>query len=233
MVKKAFFILTGLSILVCRVNSQEEILFDKNQIRGVSVMGEIRLEIHPSDSVFLNTGNPSFANENLIIEIEEEILNIRFRTKTPRDESALLKLHCPELDFLEVRDEALIISADTLATEKISLLAASGGKMELKLRVEEIHAEVKQGAILVLYGSVFKQVIEASSGGSYSAYQLESIDSEVKSLMGGRAMVTTRRILNARAATRGFIGYKGSPVSVSVDAALGGEIVNYSEDPSE
>ncbi len=233
MVKKVFFILMGLTMLTGIANSQDEIVFNRKEVKGISVMGDIRLELYNSDSVILKTGNKSPISENLIIENEDGILNIRFRTKTPASESALLRLHCHKLNFLEVRDEALIISADTLTGDTIKLQAASGGKMELKLKVNEIHAEVKQGAILVLYGSSLNQYIEVSSGGSYSAYQLESRDSEVKSVMGGRAMITTRRILTARATTRGFIGYKGSPVSVVTDASLGGEIADYSEDPSD
>ena len=202
---------------------------DPGEFSEISVIGDIRIELYNSNEYYVEIESEGTATDNIITELDDGELSLRLRTKTPQDADTKIRVYFPELDIINVQARALITSIDTLRDDFIEFHARSGGKMELFLDLEHLKAEVKQGAILVFRGEVEKQEVEVTTGGAYSAYELEAKDTYIKAGSGSTAKVIARRVIDANANIKSYIGYKGNPVSSVVNTSLGGEVEHITE----
>ena len=194
--------------------------------------GNVRVELYPSDSSYISIEVEGTTLDNLITETNDEgEYAIRLKTNTPREAKVLAKLYFQQLEALTAENQALITGNKIVALDDADFIARSGGKIELEINIKNLTAEAKKGGVMVLSGSVEKQQVEVTTGGTYSAYKLEARDSYVKSSTGGIAKVVSRRIMDATANAKGFIGYVGNPVSTYTKSNLGGEIDNFKEIP--
>ena len=223
-----FCIFPGYSLL-----AQESVTRNLNDFYSLEVMGNIRVEIYPSDQpraelILLNT-----TPDKVITEINNFNLSLRLRTDTPKDAKVTIKLYYKTLHKITVISNALVISDIPLKGEKAELNAGSGGKIDLALEITSLTSSVSKGASVALTGEVNKQNVKVSTGATYSAYTLEAADSYIKALSGGTAKVVARRIIDAKATFKGVIGYKGNPVSTYVKTNFGGEIANFHDDRVE
>lgn len=222
-----FFILTLLT-QTAFVNAQATITKQPGDFNVISVRGDIRTEIIPSDRNLVEIETTGTSTENVILEMEKGEMAIRLNTDTPKEAKILVKIYFTDLKKLSVASNALILSPDTLKSGSMDFEAKTGGKIELKLKLKNLNADVTQGGLLVFYGEVNKQKVEASSGGTYSAYDLMGEESYVKATTGGIAKIYSTGILDASAKLKGFIGYKGNPQKKSFHTSMGGEIIDYS-----
>ena len=197
---------------------------------SLAVTGNIRVELYKAKNPSLVIEIDGTTSENVISENEDQRLSLRLKTNTPKEAKIRILVYYTDLNALEVQAQALITSPDTLSGSTFTFDAKSGGKMELKLNITEVTADVRQGAILVFTGRVEKQTIVTNTGGTYSAYQLEARDTYVKAVAGGKAKVVARHIIDATASAKGFVGYFGDPVSTFTKTSLGGEIANFRND---
>lgn len=219
------YLFTGHSLL-----AQESVTRNLNEFYSLDAMGNIRVEIYPSDQsraelILLNT-----TPDKIITEINNFNLSIRLRTDTPKDAKVTIKLHYKTLHKITVMSNALVISDTPLKGEKADLNARAGGKIDLELEVTSLTVSVSKGSLVTLTGEVNKQQVKVSTGATYSAYTLEAADSYIKAVSGGTAKVVARRIIDAKAIFKGVIGYKGNPVSTYVKTNFGGEIANFHDD---
>jgi len=221
------FIILNLSLISCSIFGQEPLTRNISGFSGISVYGNIRIELYKSDSPLLEITLKDLPLENLTTEVIDGILNIRTRTGSPKNSSAKVKVMYSELKDLTVASGALIVSADILTGKMINFTARSGGKMELELEMEELKAEVVQGAILVFTGEVKKQEVTVNTGATYSAYKLEAEESYVRSSAGATAKVKASKFIDAKSTAGGFIGFIGDPESDFSKTVLGGEIRKY------
>lgn len=197
---------------------------DINSFSGIHVIGNIRCEIFPAEKEKVEIIVSGSETDNIITEKKDGILSLRLKTNTPREANIKIKVYYNSLNTLISQAQALIINKDTLNARHIDFEAKGGGKMELLLNLESLSADVKQGGILVFSGIVDNQNITVTTGGTYSAYKLQAKDSYVKTSSGGKAKVIARRIIDASANTKSFIGYIGNPVSTYIKTNLGGQI---------
>ncbi len=196
----------------------------------LEVTGKIRVEIYQSENPYVEILAEGTSPENILTEIKGEALSIRLKTNTEKEATIKILVYYSTLKSLKIGAQGLITSPETITGKSLSLEAITGGKMELKLAMEHLDALVKQGAILVLRGEVEKQVINVNTGSTYSAYELEAQDTDVKALSGGKAKVRAGRTLDATANLGGYVGYKGNPESSFIKENLGGEIEEFSEE---
>jgi len=230
--KKIGNILLILSLLLISTTlfSQESEIRETDNFYAVSVIGNIRCELYKAEKPGIELIVKGTGFDNVITENDAGRLSIRLKTNTPKQAEVKIKLSYTTLEEISVQAQSLVLSPEIIETESLQFTAKGGGKMELKLKLSSLEASVKQGGILVFSGEVEKQTIKASSGGTYSAYELEARDTYVKASSGGKAKVAACRIIDATANSKGFIGYKGDPVSSFVKTSLGGEIAHHKKD---
>ncbi len=226
---KTILFISGLLLFSLSNYAQETEKREIDNFHSVSIIGKIRCELYKAETPGLEVVLKGVEFENVITENDNGELSLRLKTSTPKDAEVKIKLFYTQLDEMSVQAQSLIVSPEVIKAEKIFFSSKSGGKMELKLNLSSLEAEIKQGGILVFYGSVEKQKVSVSTGGTYSAYELESQDAHVKANSGGKAKVSASRIIDATANSKAFIGYQGNPVSTYIKTNLGGEIAHHQE----
>ena len=229
---------TGPSILLIvlffsgflNIRAQEAYTRETGNFSTLSVTGNIRVEIYPSDSPSLEFTVKGASPEDVITEKKDKELSIRLKSNASKDAVIKVKLFYTELEKISVQSRALVVSPDTLRADAVVFDARLGGKTELKLKVNTLEAIVRQGGLLVFYGEVDTQTISVASGGTYSAYELEAQETSVRAATGGNAKVVARRMIDADASAKAWIGYKGDPESKKLNTSIGGEIASIKEE---
>ncbi len=227
---KRFLIFQFLLMSAIMLTAQTPVKRNPGDFSVVTVTGKIRVELYKADSSGLVIETSETSPENVITESDGYELSIHLKTNTPKNAEIRVLVYYKMIKALNVAAQGLIVSPDVLQGESVDFDAKSGGKMELKLEVNTLQADVRQGAILVFGGVVEKQTISVNTGATYSAYELEARDTYVKASSGGKAKVIARRIIDATANAKGYIGYRGDPVSTFIKTNLGGEIANFKEE---
>ena len=208
------------------LRAESHVTRDPGDFVALAVAGKIRIELYHSGRNSLEIETTGTTPDNVLIENDDQKLTIRLKTNTPKEARIKVKVYYTSLQELDVQARGLITSPEILKGEEMDFEAKSGGKMELDLYLNKLSAEVSQGAILVFSGKVEKQTIAVNTGGTYSSFPLEARDTYVKAATGGKAKVTARRVIDANANIKGYIGYQGEPVSKLEKTSLGGEIVH-------
>ncbi len=225
------FILSALHIFSS--TAQESLTRNLDEFYSLEVIGNIRMEIYPSDQSRADIILENTTPDKIITDISNFALSIRLRTDTPKDARVTVKLYFKDLHKISVSANAYIVSDTPLTGKDVEFIAKSGGRIDLELALESLDASVTQGGAISFTGSVRKQIVNVSTGGTYSAYELQASDTYVKAASGGTAKVTAEKIIDATANFKGFIGYKGNPASTYIKTNLGGEIASFSEIPVE
>ena len=123
----------------------------------------------------------------------------------------------------------VVLPDSVLKTDKLILNAYTGGTIDLTVDVKTIIAEVSEKAVILLEGFTTSEDITASTGGVYSAYDLEAEDAKVKALTNGIAKVNISMSLEASANTGGWVGYLGDPKYKFFTPKLGGKVQQITE----
>jgi hypothetical protein len=228
-----YFIKPGLlicfTILSIAAFSQEKTTREPGNFSELNVTGEIRVELYPSEKPYIEIISEGISPGDIATEIKGNKLDVKMKTSIPKNARFTIMVYHTGLEKIEVQSRSLVTGADVFKAENILFDATTGGKIELEVDIENLEANVRQGAIIVLNGEVEKQEIKVSTGGTYSAYDLEARDSYVKAVTGGKAKVTAHRVIDAQSNSKAFIGYKGNPVSSNVNTSLGGEVMKISD----
>jgi hypothetical protein len=210
--------------------AQETFIRKIDSFSGISLSGNIRVELYKSDTSGIEIILKDLPVGNLITEVKSGKLNIRLKTGSNKNAIVKVKVHYSTLENLAVSSNGLITSPEVINGKSINFIARSGGKMELELKLEDLKAVVEIGAILVFKGEVKRQEITVNTGATYSAFLLNAEDSYVKVGSGGKAKVRASRIIEATSNSGGYIAYIGDPVSEFNKTSLGGEIKKYKTD---
>jgi hypothetical protein len=218
-----------LSLLSIAAFSQEKTTREPGNFSELNVTGEIRVELYKSEKPYIEIISEGISSGDIVTEIKGNKLDVKMKTSIPKNARFTIMVYHTGLEKIEVQSRSLVTGSEVLKAENISFDATTGGKIELEVDIENLEANVRQGAIIVLNGKVEKQEIGVSTGGTYSAYELEARDSYVKAVTGGKAKVTAHRVIDAQSNLKAFIGYKGNPVSSNLNTSLGGEILQIED----
>lgn len=209
------------------ISGQQESLVIENSITGLTVSGNIHLELIKSTSQKLEYTLKKNAEE-IDININNGNLSLKTRTElTSKTEATRVKLFYNDISFLEVLKGARVQSGDTVKTGNLTLEVENGGKVQLMIHVDSLSSRVNQGADIILFGFTGSQFIQAYTWGNFLGYDLMSDNTYIKAATGAQVKVTVTGFLDANATSKAFIGYAGEPAEKKIKTSVGGEITPY------
>ena len=227
--KHSFFIIS-LMMITLITNAQETVTRALPAFHSLSTMGKMRVELYKSDTARAELTVSNASAEYIITEVKDSTLSIRLKTDTNKSAMVKVKVYYKNLSEITVASNTLLVSPEIIKAENLKFTARSGAKMELLLDINNIKADVKQGAILVFTGQTVRQDIEVNTGATYSAYKLHAQDTYVTANAGSKAKVCASRIIDVTSNTKSYVGYIGVPVSVYSKTNLGGEIASFASE---
>lgn len=186
--------------------------------------GNVEVIVSEGDEYEISLKAFNIESEKVITEISGGKLSIKLQS-VKKEQSAIIYVTAPRFREIRAQAGASIIGDTPLSGDKIFVSAMAGGKIELKVDVNEIEGKASEGGVLSVSGSGNTLKATASNGGEMESMQLTAKNVYVKAHVGGVARVAVDERLEASAKAGGKVIYAGNPASQSITTALGGTVV--------
>ncbi len=128
------------------------------------------------------------------------------------------------LTLIDANENAKIISEETLKGDRVEIKTQEGGKIDLKVDLENLYAKSISGGEVTLTGSAKQQEVMVNTGGKTYNKKLNTEETTVTVSAGGRADVKASNKVKAKVRAGGSIYIYGNPKEVDKDKVFGGKI---------
>lgn len=219
---KTLILLFLMSIYFVQGQSREEVITEN--FAKVKVSSGIIAKVFPN------------AKENKIIinGIDKDEVNIRIRRDELRvslplnslfsNTDTTVEIHLVEFSSLEATSSSIISVEGTIKQSSLFLKALEMAKINAKIEVDNLEAQIFTGGEITLQGKVQKQVLILKTGGSFEGKNLKTDHTEVEVSYGGFAIVHANQSCNAAVIAGGEISVYGNPKEFTESTQLGGII---------
>lgn len=161
----------------------------------------------------------SISNKNGLLKIRMEFDNFM-----DGDEAHATLYYNGNITLLDVNENAKIISDETFKAEKVDIRGQEGGVINLNVDLNDVFVKAVSGSEITLTGSSKKQEISLNTGGKAYNEDLDTLETTVTVMAGGRADVKASEEVNAKVKAGGSIYIYGNPKSIKRDKVFGGKI---------
>lgn len=161
----------------------------------------------------------NISNKNGLLKIKMEFDNFM-----DGDEARGTLYYTEDLILLDANENAKIISEETFKAPKVEIKGQEGGVIDLKVDLDEVYVRAVSGSEVTLTGTSKKQDISVNTGGKAYCKDLNTTETAVTVMAGGRADVKATEEVNAKVKAGGSIYIYGKPKSVKKDKVFGGKI---------
>tara|TARA_R110002167_G_scaffold37601_4_gene117771 strand:+ start:266 stop:946 length:681 start_codon:yes stop_codon:yes gene_type:complete len=162
----------------------------------------------------------AISNKNGVLKIKMEFDNFM-----DGGEAKATLYYTESLTLLDANENAKIKSDEILQGKKVEIKSQEGGKIALKIAVDDLFIKSITGGEVSLTGSAKVQEIVVNTGGKVHNKELSTEETTVVVNAGGRADVKASLKVNAKVRAGGYIYIHGNPKEVEKDRLFGGKIV--------
>ena len=194
---------------------------------SVIVTSEIIAELVLSKEEAIEAEFENASEEDMIVEVVDSVLKLRMKTGKYKDAKLNVKIHYnKDLRMLEANGRAQIWSEEDLYFDReLTVKLFNGGEMRFRLFCDSLNATLSQGAVIYLKGKARALQLKVTTNATFSGYEFETRDAIVSASGTGKAKISVSNYLDAKASSKGFIGYVGEPARVDENTSLKGEIL--------
>ncbi|MFX0558533.1 head GIN domain-containing protein [Maribacter sp. CXY002] len=161
----------------------------------------------------------NISNKNGLLKIK-----MAFDNFMDGDEAKATLYYTEELTLLDVNENAKIISDETFKGNSVEIKGQEGGIIDLKVDLDNVFIRSVSGSEITLTGKSNKQEISVNTGGKAYNKDLNTKETVVTVMAGGRADVRATDAINAKVKAGGSIYIHGKPKNISKDKVFGGKI---------
>lgn len=162
----------------------------------------------------------NISNKDGVLKVKMEFDNFM-----DGDEARATVYYTEDLTLVDANENAKITSDETLKGKRVEIKAQEGGKIELKVDLEDAYVKSISGSEVVLTGSSTVQEVMVNTGGKVMNEKLNTEKTKVVVNAGGRANVKATEQVEAKVRAGGYIYIHGNPKDVERDKVFGGKIV--------
>lgn len=160
------------------------------------------------------------SNKNGLLKIKMEFDNFM-----DGDEAKATLYHTEDLTLIDANENAKINSEDVItASERVEIKVQEGGKIDLKIDLQDLYTKSISGGEITLTGSSKLQEVMVNTGGKIYNKQLNTQQTTVVVNAGGRADVNASEKVDAKVRAGGSIYIYGNPKEIDKDKVFGGKI---------
>lgn len=160
------------------------------------VEGEVTVEIlnNPFKNTIRTSGDGNL-HQLIQISVVDEVLTLKRKPGFEiLSQTEPLKVTLATKDLTEITmngDKGSIINLGTIEIPKLTLTNTGDGKMELKVKTEELHLNTENNAAITLEGNSNTVKINSKSSGDIKAKELSAFFTEVNSSGSGNIYTNT------------------------------------------
>ena len=165
------------------------------------------------------------ADEVLIKNVNGRLkLSMNFPETFNSKDAKVTIFYSDDISVIDVNEGSYVDSENTLKQEHIELKVQEGAIIDLDIDVKYLESKSVTGGTIIVSGKAESQTVEATTGGNYKAYDLQSNHSTIVASSGALVRVTVSEFLDAKVRLGGTIYYKGNPKEVKSKKIIGGTI---------
>ena len=161
----------------------------------------------------------NISNKNGLLKIKMEFGNFM-----DGDEAKGTLYYTEDLILIDANENAKIISDETFKASKVDIKGQEGGVIDLKVSLDEVNVRAVSGSEITLTGTSKKQDVSVNTGGKAYCKGLDTNETMVTVMAGGRADVKASEEVTAKVKAGGSIYIYGNPKNVKKDKVFGGKI---------
>ncbi len=128
------------------------------------------------------------------------------------------------LTLIDANENAKIVSEETLNGDRVEIKTQEGGKIDLKVNLEDLYTKSISGGEVTLTGTAKNQEVMVNTGGKAYNKKLDTEQTVVTVNAGGRADIKASEKVKAKVRAGGSIYVYGNPQTVDSDKVFGGKI---------
>lgn len=214
-----FFMLFSVTLF-----AQDAITTKLGDFNTVKVFNGLTVELKKSNSAKIEISGPQ-AND---VSVKNSNGILKIRLKFPKgfiaDKVKIVLYYDSDISVLDVNEGASIISEETVNQQHLELRAQEGARVQLNIDIKYLVVKSVSGGLISLIGESENQTIEATTGGFYNGFDLNSKQAIVMSSSGANVEVKASEMLDANVRFGGSIYYKGTPEILKTKITIGGTI---------
>lgn len=160
------------------------------------------------------------------IENKKGLLKIKMDFENSMDgEDVEAKVYyTEELTLVDANEGAKIRADGTFKASEARIAVQEGGKVEMKVEIENLHVKSTSGGEVTLTGSATNQEVVANAGGKVFNEKLDTETTKVTVNAGGSAEIKASTLADAKVRAGGIIEIHGNPKKIERDKVFGGKI---------
>jgi len=139
----------------------------------------------------------------------------------------MVTLNYVTLSSIAVSGGADVTTTSLFKADKLAVDLKSGGMLYLDADVEFLSGKLTEGSLLTAEGYATSMDMTVATAATLSAYDLECEKVKIITGSGGKAKINVETELDAEAASKGYVSYKGTPSKINRNASSGGTINVY------
>jgi hypothetical protein len=139
----------------------------------------------------------------------------------------MVTINFTRLSHIEVNNGAEVTTATLFKSDSLQVDLKSGGMLYLDADIKKLSGRIIEGGLLTAEGYADDLVMNVTSTGTLSAFDLECDRAWIKTSTGGKAKINVAEELNAEALSKGYISFKGEPGKITRNSSSGGTITVY------
>ena len=164
-------------------------------------------------------GDVNIDNKNGLLKIKMD-----FENQMDGGDVEAKVYYTEQLTLIDSNENAKISAEGTFKSSKVKIAVQEGGKVNMKIAVDDIYVKSTSGGAVTLTGSSKKQEVLANAGGKVYNEELETVDTKVTVNAGGTAKIKASTKAEAKVRAGGSIYIYGNPKDIKRDKIFGGKI---------
>lgn len=164
-------------------------------------------------------GDVNIQNKNGLLKIKMD-----FENQMDGGDVEAKVYYTEELTLIDSNENAKVSAEGTFSASKVKIAVQEGGKVSMKIAVDDLYVKSTSGGEVTLTGSSKVQEVLANAGGKVYNEELNTEKTKVTVNAGGTAKIKASLKAEAKVRAGGAIYIYGNPKDVKRDKIFGGKI---------
>jgi len=225
---KQIFNITFAFIIALVSQTKAQTVRTPGDFTSLRVGGIIDVVLTQSDSNSIRITGTEEQAAKIITEVVDGVLKISQDGKFSGNDIKIY-VNMKEIKNINVVGAADVKGKEQITADKISLNASGAGNINLKIKSNEVVAEINGAGNITLDGTTDSINARISGAGDLKAFNLEAQKATVKVSGSGDAKVTAKEKIKASVSGAGDIVYKGDPADREVEISGAGSVRQSNE----
>lgn len=221
---KSYVILLAMMLVCYSTQAQRQVVEELGTFTEIKAFDRINtVLVKSNENKVVITGDDQ---DDVNVSVKGGLLKIRmdFENQMDGGDVTATVYHTETLTLIDANENADISSDDTISGTEVKIAAQEGGKISLKVAIDDLYVKSTSGAEITLTGKARMQEAVANAGGKVWNEDLNTTETKITVNAGGIARVHATDKMEAKVRAGGSIYVYGNPKDLKRDKVFGGKI---------